>query len=135
MIPMDTIKRPFLLKITNCDEVRMGSPYKRCDIELIGFDKIKLPIGGWQDKYAWSDDSKKLVLIKWDFEKNDPGFHLFLINAETGLTKESPRLFGLPNKISLSGDKVKLNKFLYDKEKSKSGKLCCELDEEFEFTL
>ena len=120
--------------MTNAAEVRMGSPYNNCDIELVGFDKLKLQKSGWQDKYAWADDSKKLILIKWDFENNEPGFHLFLIDTETGQTKESPRLFGLPNNISLIGDKIKVNKFLYDKEKSRASKLCCEVDEEFEFT-
>jgi len=134
MSTADTIKRPFLIRITNVDEVRMGSPYNHCDIELAGFDKVKLPKTGWQDKYAWSDDSKKLVLIKWDFENNFPGFHLFLIDIETGQTRESPRLFGLPKNISINGEKVKLNKFLYDKEKSKSGNWFCEIDEVFEFS-
>ncbi len=84
---MNKIKRPFEIKITNASEIRMGSPYSHCDIELAGFDKIKLPKSGWQDKFAWTDDSKKLVLIKWDFENNDPGFHLFHIDIETGLTR------------------------------------------------
>jgi hypothetical protein len=130
---MDTIKRPFQIKVTNVDEIRMGSPYNRCDIELVGFYKTKLSKEGWQDKYAWSDDSKKLVLIKWDFENSKPGFHLFCIDAETGQTKESPRFFGLPNNISFIADKIKINKFLYDKEKSKPGDLCCNLDEIFDF--
>ena len=130
---MDAITRPFQIKVTNAGEVRMGSPYNSCDIELIGFDKIKLPLGGWQDKYAWADDSNRLVLIKWNFESNDPGFHLFIIDIETGQTKESPRLFGLPNRVSFKGDKIIINKFLYDKEKSKPGNLCCNIDEVFEF--
>lgn len=131
---MNTIKRPFQVKVTNAGEVRMGSPYNNCDIELIGFEKLKLPKAGWQDKYAWSEDSKNLLLIKWNFQNNVPGFHLFLINTETGQTKESPRFTGLPNNISITGNKIKINKFLYDKEKTKSGNPCCEVDEEFEFT-
>jgi hypothetical protein len=131
---VDTTKRPFLIKATNSGEVRMSSPYNTCEIELVGFEKLKLPKGGWQDKYVWTDDSKKLILIKWDFENNEPGFHLFLIDTETGQTKESPRFFGLPNSVSVIRDKIKINKFLYNKEKSSAGKLCCEVDEEFEFT-
>ena len=85
---MDTTKRPFQIKVTNVDEVRMGSPYNRCNIELVGFDKTKLPEGGWQDKYAWSDDSKTLVLIKWDFENNKPGFHLFRMTQKQDKQKK-----------------------------------------------
>src|SRR5688572_18477984 len=112
---METVKRPFQVKIINAGEIRMGSPYKHCEIELVGSDKIKLPKAGWQDKYAWTIDSKRLVLIKWgDFENNLPDFYLFLIDTETGNTKESSRLSGLPNDISIAGEKVKLNKFVFD---------------------
>ncbi|MBL7725817.1 MAG: hypothetical protein JNK27_16885 [Chitinophagaceae bacterium] len=130
---MNATNRPFLIKFTNADEIRMGSPFNSCDIEIVGYDKIKLPKGNWQDKYAWTDDSKKLLLIKWNFENNEPGFHLFLIDIETGQKKESLRLVGLPTNISLIDDKIKISKFLYDKEKSVAGKLCCEIEEEFEF--
>lgn len=130
---MSAIKRPFLIKFTNANEIRMGSPFNSCDIEIVGFDKIKLPKCSWQDKYAWTDDSKKLLLIKWNFENNDPGFHLFLIDTETGQKKESSRLLGLPTNVSIIGNKIKISKFLYDKKKSVAGKLCCEVEEEFEF--
>lgn len=127
------MKRPFEIKITDIGEVRMGSPYNSCVIELVGFDKLKLGEGGWQDKFALTEDSKRLILIKWNFENNHPCFHIILIETDTGKTKESERIMGLPNSISISGYKVKLNKFLYNKEKSEHGKLCCEVEEEYEF--
>jgi hypothetical protein len=130
---MSVTVKPFQVKVTNVEEVRMGSPYNACNIELVGYDEIKLPSAGWQDKYAWADDFKQLVLIKWNFENNQPGFHLFVIDIESGQIKESSRLFGLPNNISFVGDKIKINKFLYDKEKSESGSLGCNIDEIFEF--
>jgi len=111
----------------------MGSPYNHCHIELIGFDKMMLPKAGWSDKYAWTDDSKRLVLVKWDFENNIPGFHLYFINTENGEVFESPRIFGLLSDISIAGKKVRITKFLYNKEKSEPGKLCCDVNEEFDF--
>jgi hypothetical protein len=132
---MDSEKRRIEIRITDVGEIRMGAPYNSCDIELVGADRIKLPIGRWQDKWAWTADSKNLVLIKWgDFENGNPDFHLFLINTETGKTKKSPRLYGLPEDISITGEKVKLNKFVYNKEKSSTDKLCCVVEEEYEFT-
>jgi hypothetical protein len=116
-------------------EVRMGSPYNSCKIELLGQNKIHLPKARWQDKYAWTNDSKKLVLIKWDFENNEPGFHLFYIDIETGKTVESKKISGLPNTISIVDNKITVNKFLFDKTKSVPGNLCCNVNEEFEFTL
>jgi hypothetical protein len=80
---MSSLKRPFEINIINPQEIRMGSPYNCCHIELVGNSKITLPKAGWQDKYAWSSDSKYLVLIKWNLEDNEPGFHLFLITIET----------------------------------------------------
>jgi len=109
--------RPFQINITNVYEIHMGSPYNDCEIELVGFNKAKLPRVGWQDKYAWSSDSTNLVLIKWNNEKNKPSFNLILIN-----------------KISLNEYRVKFNKFLYDKEGSSSGNLCCTIDEEYNFS-
>jgi hypothetical protein len=110
----------------------MGSPYNFCEIELVGFDKLSLSKYGWQDKYVWTDDSSKLVLIKFDFENNTPGFHFFIINTNTGETKQSGRYLGLINEISIANNKIVINKFLYDKAKTELGKLCCEVDEEFE---
>ncbi|HMG08301.1 MAG TPA: hypothetical protein VK609_07310 [Mucilaginibacter sp.] len=126
--------RPFQINITNVYEIHMGSPYNDCEIELVGFNKAKLPRVGWQDKYAWSSDSTNLVLIKWNNEKNKPSFNLILIDTITGEIKESAKIMGLINKISLNKYKVKFNKFLYDKERSSSGNLCCTIDEEYNFS-
>lgn len=125
------MSRPFIVKIKNPGEIRMGSPYNLCEIELIGFEKIKLPVGGWQDKYAWSEDSKKLVLIEWNFESNEPGFHFYIINTESGNFEKTERISGLPNDVEIIGNKIRYNKFLLDRLKSDSNNLCCNFDEEY----
>jgi hypothetical protein len=48
---------------------------------------------------------------------------------------ESPRIFGLPTSISIQDGKIKINKFLYDKDKSRTGNLCCNFDEEFDINV
>ncbi|MES2285236.1 MAG: hypothetical protein V4547_06065 [Bacteroidota bacterium] len=123
-------ERPFEIRLTNVGEIRMGSPYNLCSIQLIGRHRIKIPQNGWQDIYAWSEDSKKLVLIKWDFENNDPGFHLFVIDTENGKTLESPRIFGLPKNVSIAGDTVTFIKFLYNKTKEPTD---CFYKEKYQF--
>jgi hypothetical protein len=128
-------KRPFKIKFLDTSEVRMGSPYNNCHIELIGTD-IKLPKVGWQDKFAWTSDSKKLVLVKWNFDKNEPSFHFFIIDTQTGKSFESKRIFGLLDNLSIGNNIIKYRKFLYDKIKSIPGKeLCCHFEEEYEFPL
>src|SRR6185437_17168936 len=104
----------------------MGSPYNFCEIELIGYNKVHLAKNGWQDKYAWNSDYSKLVLVKFDLENNDAGFRFFVINVDTGETEETKRYFGLINQISIVGNKIVINKFIYDKIKSEPGNLCCE---------
>ncbi len=127
---METSTRPFQIKMTDVSEIRMGSPYNHCHIELIGTNKIKLPKSGWQDKYAWTSDSKRLVLVKWNLENNIPSFNFFLIDTEKDRTLESKRMLGIVDSISIIGDKVKYKNFLYNKEKSSSENL---FDEEYEF--
>ena len=131
---MNTINRPFQIRIIDQGEIRMGSPYHSCEIQLIGFDKVQIPKYGGQDKYAWSDDSKNLVLIQYDLKDNEPGFHFFIIDTETGMMRESERIFGLVNAIAIEENKIKYSKFLLDRTKSKPGDLCCHTDEEYILT-
>jgi hypothetical protein len=110
----------------------MGSPYNCCEIKLVGYNKIVLPRLTWQDKYAWSNDSTKLVLIRWSMEDNEPAFRFFIINIETGSFKESHQIAGCVNSLSVGEDRILYNKFLYDKSKTTQGSLCCNVDEEYQ---
>ncbi|HYF29504.1 MAG TPA: hypothetical protein VD993_00145 [Chitinophagaceae bacterium] len=126
------MKRPVRVKIINPQEIRMGSPFNLCGIELEGLDEIELPKGNWQDKYAWSGDSIKLVLVRWNFERNDPGFSFFIIDTDTGNVKQSDRIMGLLRELEIIGSTIKYRKFLYDKSKSGHQALCCDIDEQYE---
>lgn len=110
----------------------MGSPYNSCEIEVIGADKIQLPKATWQDKLAWTDDSKTLVLVKWDLDGNNPVFQLVKVDTETGAIQESIKMLGSVNNLTVTGKTVRYNKFYYDKVKSKE-KLCCEVEENYVF--
>lgn len=67
--------RPITIRIVgHPNEIRMGSPYNLCELEISG-TSIVLPTGGWQDKYAWSENDKYLVLIHYNFDEKEPGFH------------------------------------------------------------
>ena len=126
------MRKPFEVKVMNPSEIRMGSPYNSCEIELVGFDDIELPNVAWQDKYAWSEDFKKLILIQWNFDLNEPGFHFYIIDTNTGNSHTTERIFGLPNNLEIIGNKISYNKFLLDKSKSEHGNLCCNIDEKYE---
>lgn len=130
MTSNDTLKRPFQIVFKDLSEIRMGSPYNAGKVEIIGTDKIQLPEASWQDKYAWSDDSKKLVLVKWESSGALPVFRLFIIDTETGATQESIRMLGAINKLKIIDKTIYYNKFYLDKAKSKDT-LCCNVDETY----
>ena len=74
---------PFKIQFKNLEEIRMGSPYNGCDLELVGSNNhIRLPKATWQDKYAWSFDFKVLVLIEWQLEEHFTGFRFFIIDTD-----------------------------------------------------
>ncbi len=113
------------------DEIRMGSPYNLCELSFSG-TSINLPTGGWQDKYAWSENNKYLVLIHYDFEDNDPGFHFYIIDTETDKLKITERIGGFVNNLKIKENKIKYNKFSFNRVKSNSKELCCNTIEEHE---
>jgi hypothetical protein len=122
---------PFEVILTHITEIRMGSPYNTCHLSLSGFDKVNIDSYGWQDKFAWNNDSSVLILVKYNVEGNIPGFNLVRINAETGEMRESRKIFGLVNNLSINNNGIiTINKFLYNKEKS-TKELCCEVIEEY----
>lgn len=120
---------PFEIIFTDINEIGMGSPYNTCNIELKG-THIRLPQASWQDKYAWAGDSGTLVLIKW--ASHEPAFQFFIIDTNSGQIQESKKINGCLKTIETTGNKIKYSKFLFDKEKSAAGKLCCETDWEYE---
>ena len=130
VVQADTIKRPFLIILKDVTEIRMGSPYNSCAIELSGADKITLPKATWQDKYAWNDSSTKLVLVKWEGFSDGPVFRLFIIDTETGKTQESIRMFGAINNLQIKGNTITYSKFYYNRAMSKDT-LCCKVQEDY----
>ena len=109
----------------------MGSPYMMADLNLEGID-IEIPNACWQDKFAMSKDRKYIALISFDLAKNQPGFEIYIIDTDRKKITKTKRILGLVNKIRIEDRKIKFNKFIYDKTKSKSGELCCNINEELE---
>ena len=119
------------ISFSNRQEIRMGSPYMMADLHLEGLD-FEIPNACWQDKFATSKDRKFIALISFDLSDNEPGFEIYIIDTDKKTITKTERMFGLVNKISIDEGKIKFNKFLFDKTKSKTGELCCNIDEELE---
>lgn len=127
----DTIKRPFRLIFKDVTPIHAGSSYNVCKVEFLGTNKIALPQALWQDKFAWSDDSKKLVLVKSEARtKNFTSFKFFIIDLETGSTQESISMAGTINSLQLKKDTIFYNKFYYNKIRSKDT-ICCAIQENY----
>jgi hypothetical protein len=119
------------ISFSNRQEIRMGSPYMMADLHLDGLD-IEIPNACWQDKFAISKDKKFIALIGFDLTDNESGFKIFIIDTEKKSITKTKRIFGLVNKISIDDRKIKFNKFVFDKTKSKSSELCCNIDDELD---
>lgn len=106
----------------------MGSPYNSCELDFSG-TTLELPTNNWQDKYAWSDDNKFLVLIQWNLNRNEPGFHFYIIDTEINTLTKTERILGIVNDLKIENSKILFKKFLLVKEKSKIEERCCYTDE------
>ena len=124
-------KKPIeIIESTEPVEIRMGSPYNLCSLKFIG-TKLQLPETEWQDKHAWSEDNKYLILIRWDLTNNEPGFKFYIVDTEKESLRVSNRIDGLINSISIVDSTILYNKFLLDIKKSSGGNLCCNYDEKY----
>ncbi len=110
---MGNTSRPFGVVFIRPSEIRMGSPYNHCYIKLVGLSNILLEDAAWQDKCAWGEDNKYLVLIKWNMDNNEPSFHFVIFNTTSGESKESERIFGLVNTLAVKGNTIFYSKFFY----------------------
>jgi len=82
------------VRFVNCYEIRMGSPYNVCDIELNGTWVPRLPTRTWQDKCAQSPDGRYLALVYWDVSNNVPGFHTVVLDTVAHTVSENERIKG-----------------------------------------
>ncbi|MBD1397810.1 hypothetical protein H9Q13_11600 [Pontibacter sp. JH31] len=127
----DKVRRPLQIDFINPREIRMGSPYLLCEIKLSGRTNINLENNAWQDLSLWTDDNKYLILVKWNLEKNEPGFNFVIFNIATGDNVISERIMGCLNSMEVENGKIRYNKFLYTGQKTEDGDLIGNFDEEY----
>lgn len=101
---------------SNPQEIRMGSPYKVCDVALQGKWVPSLPSHAWQDIYAQDDKGRFLVLVAWDIdENNNPGFKIVVIDEKKKSTTTSERYSGCCESIQWASGGVTFTAFGYFK--------------------
>lgn len=92
--------RQLEVKFKNVREIRMGSPYRLCEIEFTGKWIPPLPAEDWQDLAARSPDGRYLALIRWNTEGNTPGFHVIRIDTKKKVYHKTKRILGLCREIT-----------------------------------
>lgn len=90
-------------RFTNCCEVRMGSPFNRCDMTLEGPWAPELPEGDWQDLWAHDPRGRLVALVAWDTTNNEPGFRVLTIDTRTRTVARSERFSGCCRSIAWDG--------------------------------
>jgi len=89
---------------TEVREIREGSPYKICNLQLKGSGWLPaLPARVWQNIFTTDAERRYLALVAWDIDKeNNPGFNIFVIDAEEKTVNESPRYCGCCSSLAWS---------------------------------
>ncbi len=133
IVNYDSLKRPFQVVFKNLTENKQdGLTYNSCYIEIAGTDKIQLPGEIWQDKVAWSNDSRNLILVKLYLYDKMPAFSFVMIDTDSGKVKEGINMLGIILNVSITGQTVHYRKRYYLKHKSVE-KPCCETEEDYTF--
>jgi len=89
----------------NSHEIRMGSPYQICSLQLEGEWTPDLEERGWQPLYSRSPDGRYLGLVEWDTADNTPGFRVILIDENQKTVEASQRIPGCCESL-MWGDNV-----------------------------
>jgi len=87
------------VEFANCREIRMGSPYNACDLQLRGKWLPHLPNVTWQDRSAHSPDSRYIALVYWDIVNNQPGFRVVVIDTIAKTVSEHDRIEGCCDRL------------------------------------
>jgi len=77
-------------------EIRMGSPYQLCSVQIEGPwvpDLTAEPV--WSNVYGRSPDSTVVALVQWDIVRNDPGFRVVTLDSVKRTVQTSGRLVGI----------------------------------------
>lgn len=78
----------------NIEEIRMGSPWSVCKLNLEGEWVPELPEGDWQDITASSPDMRYCALVRWNVEGNWPGFNVYIIDTDKQTVTANDRILG-----------------------------------------
>ncbi len=92
------------VRFQDCTEIRMGSPFRVCQLALRGPWIPTLGNHEWQDVTATSPDGRFVGLVYWDTVRNEPGFHIVTVDCSNQRVAISARLSGCCQGLAWTGD-------------------------------
>ncbi|HTZ72383.1 MAG TPA: hypothetical protein VMB47_00550 [Candidatus Aquilonibacter sp.] len=99
------------VKVSNREEIRMGSPFQICQLTIAGVALPELPLDGWTPIFATSFDGTAVALTRWDILENKPGFRLILVKQGQTKIQESARISGCCESLVWAKDKIQWKAF------------------------
>jgi hypothetical protein len=93
------------VRFEGCEEVRAGSLYQTCKLQLDGDWTPALPADGWIRISAFSPDRRFTGLAHWDSRENAPGFRIVTIDSVERSYEISDRTDGYCQSLAWSEDK------------------------------
>lgn len=91
---------------SDCNEIRMGSPYQIACLRLEGDWIPELREGGWQPLFSRSPDERYLCLVEWDIAGNKPGFRVVLVDEKQKCVEFSQRILGCCESLAWGDDVI-----------------------------
>jgi hypothetical protein len=86
-------------RFENCIEVRMGCPFKSCELVLEGPWVPAFPERSWHDRWASDPAGHYYAFVAWDIVENAPAFRVWLIDTRKRTAVEGRRREGFCDKV------------------------------------
>ncbi|WP_145308700.1 hypothetical protein [Gimesia fumaroli] len=99
------MKQRLRIRFKNRQELRQGSLWNRCDLQMSGEWIPALSLGNWQDLKAVSPDQRYVALVQWNTKENQPGFHVVRIDTHARTYHKTKRIAGLCRELKWQQDR------------------------------
>ena len=99
------------VEFNNCQEIRMGSPFRVCEVVFTGLWRPKVPNDGWQNLQAESPDGRYVALVQWAANANRPGFVIYIFDTVAHNVRRLERVDGCCERIWWNGAHIQWSVF------------------------
>jgi len=105
---------PYKLSFNNISEVRMGSPFNKANVTLVGSYVPSLAGKEFQDVGLVCKNGIKCAIVQWDLVENEPRFKIWILDQETEKASISEPIVGACISLMESNDDLIVKVWSYD---------------------